>query len=305
MNLTQLEYFVSTVKHGSYAQAAKSLYITPQAASKAISDLEKELHVELFAKAGRGVIPTTKGMLVAEKAQQIVETCEDFKSYVRTLVLGDINDELIEGSISIAICSSPYEGGIFDHEHLLGFQKKYPGIIMTQKYSSSGVCLSALQESVVDSAIIVGKSKISGIQSIKLGVIKQKVLMSHTHPLAKRKYIKYRDLKNYHIAQPYDLRYCYPQLLSRFNNLRITPMFEHVQPIVSAYQKFLTEKHGVFFASHSNALQKLYPEAVFVDLHPYDAIEWPLYFVYFEDNTSIAIDLMQKYLIHQNFDFDN
>lgn len=57
MNLSQLEYFVATVQYGSFAQAGKALFVTPQAVSRAVNDLEKELEVKLLEKDGKSVAP--------------------------------------------------------------------------------------------------------------------------------------------------------------------------------------------------------------------------------------------------------
>ncbi len=41
MNTEHLRYFITTVETGSYAEAARILYITPEGVSKAIKALEK------------------------------------------------------------------------------------------------------------------------------------------------------------------------------------------------------------------------------------------------------------------------
>ena len=58
MDIGQLEYLVEVAEQGSYAKAARRLYVTPQAISKSLGDLEKELNVRLLDKVGRRVCLT-------------------------------------------------------------------------------------------------------------------------------------------------------------------------------------------------------------------------------------------------------
>jgi DNA-binding transcriptional LysR family regulator len=86
VNISQLEYLIATIDLGSYARAAKSLYVTPQAVAKGISDLERELKIKLFVKSGRGIEATSDGALLATK---IIQSCEDLKRYANVLACSD------------------------------------------------------------------------------------------------------------------------------------------------------------------------------------------------------------------------
>lgn len=55
MNLKQLYYFKRLSETEHYTEAASSLCITQPSLSHAISELEKELGVALFARQGRNV----------------------------------------------------------------------------------------------------------------------------------------------------------------------------------------------------------------------------------------------------------
>ncbi|STV35548.1 LysR family transcriptional regulator [Klebsiella pneumoniae] len=60
MNLKQLYYFKRLSETEHYTEAASSLCITQPSLSHAISELEKELGVALFARQGRNVkLPKT------------------------------------------------------------------------------------------------------------------------------------------------------------------------------------------------------------------------------------------------------
>ncbi|WP_437888276.1 LysR family transcriptional regulator [Phytobacter sp. V91] len=61
MNLKQLYYFKRLSETEHYTEAASSLFITQPSLSHAISELEKELGVSLFARKGRNVEITQNG----------------------------------------------------------------------------------------------------------------------------------------------------------------------------------------------------------------------------------------------------
>ena len=54
MNLYQLRYFIELAHEQHYTNAAQHLNISQPSLSHAISQLEEELGVRLFEKAGRG-----------------------------------------------------------------------------------------------------------------------------------------------------------------------------------------------------------------------------------------------------------
>lgn len=75
MNLRQLRYVVATADHGTMTAAAQALFVAQPALSRAIRELERELGVELFARAGRGVALTDVGERVVAHAREALRAC--------------------------------------------------------------------------------------------------------------------------------------------------------------------------------------------------------------------------------------
>ena len=61
MTLQQLRYFLAAAEHGSFTAAARSLYIAQPSLSEQVRQLEAELGVDLFVRAGRGIALTEAG----------------------------------------------------------------------------------------------------------------------------------------------------------------------------------------------------------------------------------------------------
>lgn len=79
MRLEQLYYIVEVARQKSISKAAKNLYISQPSLSKAISQLENELDTPLFVRLQQGIIPTTTGELIIDKAQNILKEVADIK----------------------------------------------------------------------------------------------------------------------------------------------------------------------------------------------------------------------------------
>lgn len=80
MNIVYLEYFVAAVRVNSFKQAAGKLFVTPQAVSKGIGSLEKELGITLFEKDGRGVKATGAALAIEPFAVHILDYARQMRS---------------------------------------------------------------------------------------------------------------------------------------------------------------------------------------------------------------------------------
>jgi LysR family cyn operon transcriptional activator len=81
MNLRQLRYVVATADHGTMTAAAQALFVAQPALSRAIRDLERELGIELFARAGRGVVLTDAGEQIVRYARDALQSVDAIEAY--------------------------------------------------------------------------------------------------------------------------------------------------------------------------------------------------------------------------------
>lgn len=79
MQLKQLDYFVTSVKEGSFKAAAVVLYTTQPNVSKTVKALEEELNVTLFKRNPHGIELTMEGKRVYEYAVEILNYVEKMK----------------------------------------------------------------------------------------------------------------------------------------------------------------------------------------------------------------------------------
>ena len=96
LEIKQLKTFLSVADSRSFQQAASDLYVTRQAVSKTIRQLEEELGLELFTRSHEGVMLTPAGIflypraasLVAEFDQLRQDTMDANRSYVPKITIG-------------------------------------------------------------------------------------------------------------------------------------------------------------------------------------------------------------------------
>ena len=100
MKLRQFEYVVEIARHKSISKAAETLYITQPTLSEALNDLEKKLGFAIFKRSRKGVELTLEGERFLKDITTILEIAKGWKEIKQS------SDELIEGSINIAVAPS-------------------------------------------------------------------------------------------------------------------------------------------------------------------------------------------------------
>ncbi len=76
MTLQQLRYVIEIVECGSMTMAAQNLYLAQPSLSRAVADLESEMHVQIFQRTARGMRLTEEGREFLSYARQVVEQAD-------------------------------------------------------------------------------------------------------------------------------------------------------------------------------------------------------------------------------------
>lgn len=83
MELRQLKYFLTVADARSFVSAANSLFLSRQAISKAISQLESEFGVELFVRDSNGAFLTPAGVMLYDRVRSSVMDLESVRDEMR------------------------------------------------------------------------------------------------------------------------------------------------------------------------------------------------------------------------------
>ena len=95
MEIRVLRYFLAVAREGNMTAAAAALHITQPTLSRQLSDLEKELGIELFERRSHRIHLTKDGLLLKRSAQELVELEEK----TRAQFAGDTGS--VTGQISL------------------------------------------------------------------------------------------------------------------------------------------------------------------------------------------------------------
>ncbi|MDR2302944.1 MAG: LysR family transcriptional regulator [Deltaproteobacteria bacterium] len=186
MELRVLRYFLAVAEAESISGAAQFLHLTQPTLSRQLMDLEEELSAKLFIR-GRKVTLTEKGLLLRERAREIIELSDK--------TAGEISapDETLAGDIHIG-------GGETDAMRLVAkvavdFRKKYP-LVRYHLHSGNAEDISdRLDKGLLDFGLLITPTDLRKYDSIRLPASDTwGLLCRKDSPLAKLKAIRPKDI---------------------------------------------------------------------------------------------------------------
>ncbi len=188
MNLTNLAYFLKVAEKEHITQAAEELHITQPALSRAISNLEQELGVQLFEREGKNISLNENGIILQKAAKRIFQELDSLQQRFR-----DTQDG-VSGSLYIGSSFPGREPSLLQ-KCILDFMQKYPNISIYYLQYSSKQLLETLREHKVDVAITSTQMNYMDVNWQEVFSEKLGLLMSVHHPLAKQEVVHMEDLR--------------------------------------------------------------------------------------------------------------
>lgn len=122
MEFKHIEYFIETCHHKSMSKAADALYISQQALSRCIANMEAELGCTLFQRTVKGITLTEDGTYFYDIFAPQVEQFQ--KSLADTIA------HFENKPVSLPFCCAPLIFRCLDPDLLFSFQEKYPPITL-------------------------------------------------------------------------------------------------------------------------------------------------------------------------------
>lgn len=294
MNINQLEYLVESVSRGSFASAARSLFVSSQAVSRGVADLERELGISLFEKSGNKAHPTSFCISFSERAREVLRSLDDLKAMadLHGTIPGD------RQKIILAVGSSALNGRYLQTKRLKGLLDRYPQIDLSIMFNESSTCLSAVEMGMADAAIVFGRAGSSGMHSVKLFEFPVYIALSLTHRLAKKRSLSVGDLEGAKLAAPCDLRYRYPAFKDYLKRSGVRLDMCNIEADVSSYRSFMEDEHGMVLTSRNFLeMQEFYPRCVCIPLEQDSPFVIPVCFVCREKARNAAIRCLEYHLM--------
>lgn len=233
MRLEQLEYFSSLAKYRSITAASEMLFITPQALSASIKNLENELNVELITKNYSGISLTPEGKELLATVNQILALSKNLYKYADTVTQNISGD--------IRLYSTPLISNLLIYSTLAPFYTKYPDININIHEHRVSDYLDNLDKYSFDFAFIHIPNDYLPDFNARYGMaydisvlLEDKLAFSFNkeHPLAQKRNISYKTALDYPFVLLHDKdlfydfnldeaveKYGFPENYSCFSNI--------------------------------------------------------------------------------------
>lgn len=198
MNIKQLQYLQEIAIQGSISKAAQTLYISQQALSEMLRDIETELNFKLFLRSNKGIMPTNKGEKVLEDLSTILGLVNDWYK------MGQQKDELAH----ISIAMSSVLSDLIINENILDELQELPFLHSSFETMTGEQVVQRLWQGKADVGLIYtrksGKLQYKildicekkGLEMIELFSSDMCLVLKADDELARKDHITLNDLKN-------------------------------------------------------------------------------------------------------------
>lgn len=188
MEFRVLQYFLAIAREETISQAAESLHITQPTLSRQMKGLEEQLGKQLFIRGNRKINLTEEGILLRQRAEEIISLVEKTESEIMH------SDTTISGDIYIG--SGETEGMRILAKVIDTCHKEYPKIKFHLYSGNSQDVVEKIENGLIDFGVLIEPADISKYDFIKLPVKdKWGVLMRKDSPIASLKSITADTLK--------------------------------------------------------------------------------------------------------------
>lgn len=189
MDIQTMQYYLAVVREGTISAAAQALHVAQPSLSRQMKELEEELGVTLFERGNRRITLTEEGMVLRKRAQEMVALMQLTKEEVSTI------RNHISGTVRIGA------GESISFHYLsraaASLAEEYPDIRFHITSGDTQDLIDELNNGLIDFALIFTEVDHTLYQSITLPAQDRfGLLMPKNSPLAEKKEIKYRDLKD-------------------------------------------------------------------------------------------------------------
>jgi DNA-binding transcriptional LysR family regulator len=185
MEIHHLREFAVIAETGSFSKAARKLRIAQPPLSRHIQQLENELGIKLFIRSASGVQITREGSLLLSQARAVLDDASALMDLAVRARAGQT------GTLRIAMAPGLCEVVNRIRIHLV---KTVPQLSIEGSDMSSAQQYAALRRRLVDVGLLRHVPDDDAIDTEPLFKERFVVLVSETHPLAKKRTLKLKQL---------------------------------------------------------------------------------------------------------------
>ncbi len=249
MTIMQLQYFLVICKHGNLSTAAQELYISHQALSKSLHQLENEINQPLFVRSKNGLVLTPIGKILREQALPVVSSFNHLTSTMHKVIGQQIS--------SLNICIFEAGTSFLTFDDILRFQAQYPQYRLEIQEYSFQTCNELLLNGMKDLAITLSPISDAGIINILVNTYERVLIIPKVNPLAKKERVDINNLKDLQFILSMNERDV-AKFYSLFESEGLTP--DVIQRVPQTYSMFeLCSNYGYAGLSSEFSARSLLP----------------------------------------------
>ena len=191
MEIKNLRYFLAVAREENMSKAAEQLHVSQPTLSKTLKSLEEELGKKLFIRHSFSISLTDEGMLLRDRAQDLVAMSDKIEQEFNSL------DDITGGDIYFGLAES-YQIRYLARE-IYKLKEKYPNFTYHITSGDTEQVTEKLDKGILDFAVLCETPDSNKYEYVKFPEADVwGAIISSSHPLAKKKSIHVSDL----IGQP-------------------------------------------------------------------------------------------------------
>lgn len=266
MNIDQVRYFEVVFEKGSFSAAARVQYVTVQAVSKAIADLERGLGQALFIRENRGVRPTEFGLAFHVKALPALTAFKSLETLAENY--GEVESYR---PLHIMLCAPVFPGNEVVLPNLAKLFSKAADVEVDMSLATVEEGLTALLDERVGTIITIGECSRQGIECIPIGAAQTAVLVKKGHPLASENTVTVQDLNQFSVLLARSFDDFAESIMSLYSSRGLASPFARVASDGAEEVDRLMDEGAYAFCVNISTMVSQMPDMVMVPIDPADA----------------------------------
>ena len=187
MEIRTLRYFLAVAREENMTRAAEILHVTQPTLSKQIHSLEEELGKKLFTRHSFSIRLTEEGMLLRERAEDLVSMADKITGEFLSL------DDITGGDIYLGLAES-YQIS-YVARCIASLKKLYPGLYYHIQSGDTEQIIDKMDKGILDFVVLAEKPDKAKYDFLPFPEADRwGVVMPDDSPLAKKKQIRFNDL---------------------------------------------------------------------------------------------------------------
>jgi len=146
MEWRQMEYVVAVARRGLVTPVAEELHVAQSALSRQIQQVERELGVQLFDRAGRRLRPTAAGAAFVARAERLLADREALRDEMRAFAGGE------RGQVRVGVLPSLAQVRL--PALLVAFHRRHPGVEVALHEGATTALIGQLDAGRLDLALV-------------------------------------------------------------------------------------------------------------------------------------------------------